>query len=81
MSIVPADCDLGRFVIVVNRRSRMRGATGLLIAVVDGGRRSVIRFGASGPDFTFSNRSLRWATRVDVNDAGLQGVNHNPIYA
>ena len=78
--IAPADCDLSRFVVVVRRGTRMTGEVGLLIDVTHRGRRSVLRFGASGPDFAFSNRSLRWATREDVDTAGLRGVGHNPIY-
>ncbi len=70
---------LGRF--VVTRHGRL----GLLSRVEEssatGVRRCVVQFGADGPVEWFKPPNLCWATRQEVDDAGLLGVGHVQVYA
>lgn len=37
----------------------------------------IVKFGAEGPTKKYHAASLRYATRAEINEAGLSGVGHN----
>ena len=72
-----ADLRPGRFVVV-----RADGRLGLLgNPPADGTSRVLVQFGAAGPIGYFLPKSLRYARRSEVDEAGLLGVGHSTTYA